>query len=461
MLFSEKKEREHKFILALRMGLPIFFISVIAISTLLFGDSTTIVSFIILALILLSVMVYFIFYLIDQGSKEEIIDPITKTFIYKYLKELISKKYRDKNFTLIMISIDNLTFINEHYGSKNGDKVLYKTVKSINNFFNEKKIEHLPISRYKGGDFLILLPKDKSNYIHLLELFLTKNQSYIIDEMECRLSAVIVDNKISDNVDQLIDRLYDMKQCNSEISDDEQLLSQLEAGVIDAIEHKRFSIGLWSVKSDLNLYDTSIKLLDIDNNIIHQSKYRPILNRLNKTREFESAILEKIVQLCDSVDAKFIVNISSVTLRNPYFFEYAMMLLQRYPYAKDRIILIFEDRDYCHKIDKFKEQITLYRNSGYMIALDRLGVSQTTLLYLKDIDVDFARFDSSYAKNIKNIKYQNMISGLNSTLKALNIKSIISQIEDSESDAIAKELSLDAYQGRFYGDMIRLETLIA
>ncbi len=77
MNYTEQKEREHRFALALRMGLPIFFLSSVTLFALLTQRYTTFSSLVILSVALLGVMIYFIFYLIYQSIHENITDTIT------------------------------------------------------------------------------------------------------------------------------------------------------------------------------------------------------------------------------------------------------------------------------------------------------------------------------------------------------------------------------------------------
>ncbi len=56
--YTEEKEREHRFVLALRMGLPLFLLFGVALYVLLIGRDATPASFIFLSLILLVGAIY-------------------------------------------------------------------------------------------------------------------------------------------------------------------------------------------------------------------------------------------------------------------------------------------------------------------------------------------------------------------------------------------------------------------
>ncbi|MCD6173704.1 MAG: GGDEF domain-containing protein, partial [Sulfurimonas sp.] len=103
MLLPKIKEREYRFKLALRMGLPIFALILAFISNTLISSYQNLqVSFYIESIILLAISIYFIFYLIYKGFNVRITELISKTFtrdyLYKYLKKKIENK---KNYTLI------------------------------------------------------------------------------------------------------------------------------------------------------------------------------------------------------------------------------------------------------------------------------------------------------------------------------------------------------------------------
>ena len=461
MTYTEQKEREHRFALALRMGLPIFFLSTITLFALLTRNYTTVSSLIILSIALLGIMVYFIFYLIYQSTNENITDTITHTFTPEYFFRLFKKSISKKTQTLVLISVENLWSINERYGVKNGDKSLQNTVIKLDDFFRDKRIEKLPICRYKGGDFLVFLPGEKEQYVPLIELLLSKYQNYINDDIEIRLEAVMIDSRLSDDIELLVSRLYELHHDRvSSEKEDIYSINELENEIIQAVEKRRFSIGFWPVCCDeYAVFDTTIKLIDTEGRFIHQSRYIPVLNRLNKMRHFESDVLEKIGSLCDDQKRNFVVTISSVTLRNPHFFEHALTLFERYPQARYKITLMFEEKEYCHQLERFAHQIAHYRKAGYKIALDRLGGHHTTLLYLKELEVDIVRFDPLYTRHIKEAGYQNIIQGLNLSAHLCGAKTWVSMIEDEYTYNLVQSLKINYRQGNYLGRILTPEQL--
>jgi EAL domain-containing protein (putative c-di-GMP-specific phosphodiesterase class I) len=461
MTYTEQKEREHRFALALRMGLPIFFLSSVTLFALLAQKYTTFASLLILSIALLGIMVYFIFYLIYQSSHENITDSITHTFTTEYFFKLATKALKKNIQTIVMVNVENLWSINERYGIKNGDRALKSTVLKLDRFFRNNGVNKLPMGHHKGGKFLLLLEGEKEKYRPLLELFLSKYQNHVDNEIEIRLEAVIIDSRLSDNIELLTSRLYELHNDQVETEKEEYYsINELEQEILQSLEEKRFSIGFRPIYCDeYTLFDTTIKLIDSQNRFIHQSRYVPVLNRLNKMRILESDVLEKIGKLCENKNHNFILTVSSVTLRNPHFFEHALTLFTRYPLARYKITFLFEEKEYCHQLERFSHQIAHYQKAGYKIGLDRLGGYHTTLLYLKELNVDIVRFDSLYSRNIKKLGHQHILQGLNLSAHLCGAKTWISMIEDSYTDQICQSLKINYRQGNYLGKILTLEEL--
>jgi EAL domain-containing protein (putative c-di-GMP-specific phosphodiesterase class I) len=369
-------------------------------------------------------------------------------FYYKWYKHQVK--------TIVMISIDNLTGINEYYGVKNGDSVLIETLRRINEYFTSKGIKKLPICRYKGGDLVFIIKGKKEKNSALIELFLAKYKNNTINEIEVNLSCVMLDTQNVKKYEEIITRLYELQYANKNekiVTDNEDILpAQLEESVLEALEYKRFSVAMQDIFGDKEpMSEITFKLINKEGSLIHQSRFVPILNRLGKMREYEECLLEAVVKLSTINDEKYAIVLSGVTLRNGLFFNHALELLQHYPQVKNKIILLLDEKEYSSQIKRFAEQITQYRAVGYKIGLDKYGGNHNSLMYLKEFQVDYVRFDSLYSRHIGDEKYQNIIQGLNITAHLCGASTWINMIEDAQSDLIAKRLKINCRQGNFLG----------
>ncbi|HEX5711425.1 MAG TPA: EAL domain-containing protein [Sulfuricurvum sp.] len=460
--FTEEKERSHRFVLALRMGLPLFLLSGVSIF-ILFSQLTTTLSSLIFLIILLAVVIYFLFFLINQSTYEAITDPMTHTFTNEYFIKLYYRWYKHQTKTIVLISINNLAGINERYGIKNGDFVLIELIRQINEFFASKRIKKLPICRYKGGDIILIIRGEKEKNSGLIELFLAKYKNNTINEMEVNLSCVFLDTKYVKKFEEVITRLYELQYANKDrqsITDNDDIFpAQLEQSVLEALDEKRFSVALQELFNDKKkIFEVTFKLVDKNGALIHQSRFIPLLNRLGKMRTYEESLLETVVRMSIKGEDNYAVTISAVTLRNGLFFNYALELLQKFPKGKNKIILLFDEKEYSPQMKRFREQIAQYRAVGYKIGLDKYGGNHNTMLYLKEFQVDVVRFDPLYVRHIGEEKYQNILQGLNISAHLCGAATWMSMIEDAQSDLIAKRLKINYRQGNFLGKIRVLDT---
>ena len=463
--YTEEKERSHRFILALRMGLPIFLLSSVSLFILFSELRTTLASLIFLIIILLAVAIYFIFFLINQSTYEAITDSTTHTFTNDYFMKLYYRWNKHQVRTIVMISVNNLARINEQYGVKNGDIALIETLRLINEFFASKGIKKLPICRYKGGDIILIIRGEKEKNIPLIELFLAKYKNNTINEMEVSLLCVLLDTKFVKKYEEIITRLYELQYANKDkksVADNDDILpALLEQSVLEALEHKQFSVALQELVGDKDkMSEITFKLTDKEGGFIHQSRFIPILNRLGKMREYEEHSLEISVKLAKTSDQNYVISLSAVTLRNGLFFNYALELLQRYPLAKNKIILLFEEKEYSPQMKRFREQIAQYRAVGYKIGLDKYGGNHNSMMYLKEFQVDYARFDVLFARHIGEEKYQNILQGLNITAHLCGAATWMSMIEDAQSDLIVERLKINYRQGNFHGKITLINEIL-
>ncbi len=329
MLLPQTKEREYRFRLALRMGLPIFSLILILVSHRLITNYENLdTSFYVEVILLLTFSIYFIFYIIYKSFDIRITEAVTKTFTREYLYKHLKKELdANEKYTLLLISIDNLSDINSRYGIKNGDKVLKKVVLWVGKYFEDKNITNFPMGHIKGGDFVIGLKGSKHNYETILELMCLKSDEFTIDEIEVKISGAITDKTFSDELDYLIENLFESQerarnkkllfQNNQETNPKKQ-----ELLIIKAIKEKSFVVMTQDIFEGEKcvIKECFIKLKISDEKIIHQKTYMKVLDKLGLMLDFDLMVLEhNIVNYCENSKEIFAMNISPSSLRNRSF----------------------------------------------------------------------------------------------------------------------------------------------
>lgn len=462
MLLPEIKEREYRFKLALRMGLPIFALVISLVShRLIINYETLDTSFYIEVILLLTFSIYFIFYIIYKSFDIRITESVTKTFTREYLYKHLKKELENnKEYTLFLISIDNLSDINSRYGMKNGDKVLEQVVLWISKYLKSKDLINFPMGHIKGGDFVIGLKGPKHKYETILELMCLKSDEFIIDDIEVKISGAINDKTFSDELDYLIENLFEIQERNRNkkiLFNNTKIVSpqKQESFIVNAIKNKSFVVMTQDIFEDDKcvIKECFIKLKTPDGKIIHQKTYMKVLDKLGLMLDYDLMILEEnIAKCCDNSKEIFAMNISPSSLRNPSFIFKAKELLSS---KKNRLIFLLSESHYYSQINKFNSTLKTLRDMGVMIAIDRLGSIHTSFLYLRDLDIDIVRYDSFYTKDIVDEKYKSIIDGFNVMAHNKGVKTWIKMVESQDIKDEAKNLKIDYIQGNFMAPVIK------
>ncbi len=456
MLLPQTKEREYRFRLALRIGLPIFALILAFIShTLITNYQSLHDSFFIEAMLIVLISIYFIFYLIYNGFSVKITDDVTKTFTREYLYNFIKEEIKNKkNYTLILISIDNLNDINTLYGIKNGDKILSEMVIWIGEFFKTKDIENFPIGHIKGGDFIIGFDGLKQEHIVFLELLNLKTREFKIGNIEVNISSAITDTIYSNELDYLIENLFEKhekleKNKNLKQNIEDINPNELETTVINAISKRKLHLTFQDIyENDKPVFsECFVKLKSESGKFIYPKTYLKVINKLELGVEFDIVILETLLQNYKHKDMIYAINILPTSLRNETFLLRVKELLRD---NKIKVMFVLFEMEYYSYIERYNSIIDILKGYGVIFGVDRIASIHTSFLYLRELNIDVVRFDTYYSNKEKFIQNSNIIDGFNIIAHEKGIKSWVKNIEDRDTYTLAKKLNIDYLQGKYF-----------
>jgi len=459
MLLPQTKEREYRFRLALRIALPIFALVLALVSeTLISNYETLSLAFYFESILLLAFSIYFILYIIYSSFNVKITDDVSKTFSREYLYNYLKKEIKDKKeYTLILISIDNLHDINKQYGLKNGDKVLLEVAKWIGEYLKNEKLKNFPLGHIKGGDFIIGLRGNKEIHNTMLELMCLKSSEFKVDNIEVKISGTITDTNYSNNLNYMIENLFELQEKQkSKYSEEEIDPSELESYIINAINDKSIIVSTQEVyKENRKVYkECFVKLKTANGKLFYPKRYIKVINKLGLSVAFDLMVLEHIIlNFTDISSDIYAINISPASIRNENFLSHAKELLKSHDIINKKIVFILSEQEYYSHTRRYNSILNSLRALGVLITIDRLGSLHTSFLYLRELNIDIVRFDSYYSKEIKDKKNHSIINGFNIMAQEKGVKTWMKNIEDEESLSLAKEMKIDYTQGKYLADL--------
>jgi len=471
MLLSERQERERRFKLALRAGIPvIFLISLVLYSTIFKGHSLELtLENIFLMSAVLFVTVYFIFFLMEISVKETLIDQATQGFNEKsFIKQL--QTYKPK--TLVLLIIENFSTLRENYSTDDIDLLLYDIIHKLNQELNKLGLDKALIARRYGAEFLIAIDKNSNDIQSIFEEFIANNK--VINDIELNYNIAVITNtgkELEKDILYLKDLIAtqyrsDDKDRRSDLIKDAKEVSETEDCIVTSLKEKNLLLTfrpLLNTKTDaIDIYEISTKLRSHKIGDILPRVYLPIVNRLGLGREYDLALLQHVIDLLPLIDENISLsfNLSPFSLRNKKFQEKFFNYLEKSNVNPSRLIIELYERKTHHDLSGYLKTLNTFRAKGIRIAIDNFGSSNASMEYMKNFNFDLVQFDRDYVTKLDDANTYAMLGSLVKMSKDLHITTVAKWVDNESQKTKLKVLEIDYLQGFGISKPISEQTLI-
>ncbi len=464
MLLSELEERERRFKLALRAGIPVVLLISLVFYSIFFRDHR--ISFdtenAVLFGSLLFVTVYFIYFLMELGVKESLLDQTTQGFNERAFVQKI-KHYHPK--TLVLLIVNNLATINENYSTKSVDKLLFHIIHALDRELTANGMKRALIARRYGAEFLIAINTENQEIESVLKAFVDKYRT--IDNIDIDYAFAIITN-IGNDLEQDIVRLKDIinVQHKTDVVQDSKKLSDTEQAVLEALHSKQFSLLFRPLQSTrtgrIDIYEISVRLRSDSMGEILPKVFLPIINRLGEGRNYDLALFEYILGLLPLMDHHvcFSFNLSPFSLRDRNFQKVFFALLEESKLDPSRIIIELYERKTHHDLSGYLETLKRFRSKGVRIAIDNFGSSNASMEYMKHFHFDVVQFDRDYVTKLDDSKTEAMLRSLVQMADELGIITVAKWVDKPEQKEKLSKMGIHYLQGFGIAKALKEDVLI-
>jgi len=471
MLLSELEERERRFKLALRAGIPVvLLISLVFYSTFFREKSFTFsLETAVLFGSLVFTTVYFIYFLMELSVKESLIDQTTQGFNERAFIDKL-EKYKPK--TLILLIIRNLSTINENYSAEEIDTLLYRVIHKLDDTLRDKGLSGALIARRYGAEFLVAINQEHTDIEKIFQRFIEENQQ--IDQIEIDYTFAVITN-IGEDLEKDIRHLKNLiaVQYKNQTQEkeratviDSKVLSEIETCVLDTLKKKNFALSfrpLLNTKTNkIDIYEISVKLRSETNGDILPKVYLPIINRLGRGREYDLALYEHIIKLLPLIDERISLsfNLSPFSLRDESFQKAFFQILSENNIDPKRLIIELYERKTHHNLSGYLKTLDRFRANGIRIAIDNFGSSNASMEYMKHFRFDIVQFDRDYVTNLDDTNTRAMLNSLIQMAKELRIITVAKWVDKPEQQEELIKMGIDYLQGFGIAKVINENELI-
>ena len=465
MLYSEAKERENRFAIALKIVFPfLLLIFIFVYSFKLFSHSLN--TFVLLTL-LIPIYVYYIFYLIYNGFRNTLIDPVTKAFTRKHIITIAEKKSPKNEYRLVLVHVDNIGDINERYGVINGDKVLKNLILQLNLFLEKHHFKDAPIGRCGGDNFLMTIKHPEKELTHLLTLFQKEMKHKGINDIEVKLDCVMVGLDYDFDINNSIERLYILLEESKKSEEPLNIKPQeFELIVDEALRDNhiifKYQPSLCMQKNTPCLFEVLPKIETKEHGVLSKTQIERSVNYGGYERVFDEKIITLLVdEIASFVGTKSLISldISPVTLRNNSFKPFISALFRHKNINPEQFVFEIIEKNRYEDTGRFREILESYKAMGFKIALGNFGGANCGVEYLKELPIDMIKFDIEFTKKIDDETHAKVLRHYIALAHDLGIQTMVKFVDKEALFEKIKPFNPDFIQGFYISKPKKLEEI--
>ncbi|WP_394234953.1 EAL domain-containing protein [Niallia oryzisoli] len=389
-------------------------------------------------------------------------------------KEIDQSKEKDRKFSLMVIDIHGLKFVNDTLGTHMGDQLLQEAANRLSEFTGELGI----VSRYGGVEFNILFPnianhviskisKDLINqfeqpfFIHEYELFLTINIGVSIypesgdtvtNLMKTAYSALHQANESGPNYYEIYSRNMDIHSYkrftltndlrkaikNNEFFVDYQPRINVGTNQIIAAEALiRWDHPKWGIVSPKEFISLAEK-----SGLIGTLGEMVLFRACQKMKEWQEMGLPPI---------KVSVNFSVLQFLQTDVIQMIESVLESTRLDTKWLEIEITESVLMENESLIMEKLSRLKEMGIGIAIDDFGTGYSSLGYLKKLHADIIKIDRSFIKGIPDDSDSiDIVSAVIQLAKKLKIRVVAEGVETEEQLQFLKKLHCEEIQGYLY-----------
>ncbi|QKJ22684.1 EAL domain-containing protein [Poseidonibacter lekithochrous] len=175
-----------------------------------------------------------------------------------------------------------------------------------------------------------------------------------------------------------------------------------------------------------------------------------------KTKHYNSMmaiLIEKSFITMYNRKEDFSINLSYEDIYNRTLINIIKENLTRFKKIGSRLIIEILETESIEDLEIMQKFVTEFRKFGVRIAIDDFGTGHSNFSNIIAIEPDYIKIDGSFIKNIHNdAKAYTIVKGIISASKELNIKTIAEFVHNKEVFDVLVELGIDEFQGYYFSE---------
>ncbi len=406
-------------------------------------------------------------------------------FFEKKVNEKISK---NKEFAIVMFDTDNFKEINDLFGHDLGDKLLQQYASRL-----EKEIEGNGfVGRFGGDEFLVCIEGHcYENDIELKSLvdkmLKVLDKPFYIDEYKIDITSTAGISKFPDHADNYTDllkladiALYYGKEigknisviANKDIVKQNIRKAEITAHIKDAIENKEFLLVYQPIFSAKDKKITGVEALLRWNSpvlgFISPVEFIPVLEETGLIKEVGKWIFREVLRqsiIWEDLGIKNIkinVNVDIQQLLENNFYKFIKNEILGKNFNNIKLGIEITESEAMQYPELIIEKVKQLRLAGVLVSIDDFGTGNSSLSYLKNMNVDYIKIDKSFIDGLPDDEHSAiLVKTIIDLAKTFGYKTVAEGVETKEQVEYLNNLGCDELQGYYFSKPVPAEEIVS
>ena len=428
---------------------------------------------------------------IDIGVDKYVLKPIdiakllqvmSQSLIYHELKDLYTdkltnlpnrnklKKDLDQNNIDLMalLDVDEFSTINDLFGEKIGDTILYELANKLKEYFND---EDYIVYRIEADKFTIVSRKsnqDVNEFYDLCKAFADKieKESLLIDEDEIDINITIgiaqgdgarafkYSQRVINYARTKLQRIMiynESFKIQQSFEENIKWVKQLKVGFRENLFQAYFQPIVDTQTQKVHKYEALIRYITKEG--VEIAPYN-FINVAKKTKLYPNIIkivIQDAFRLIKNKNKRVSVNISFDDIANEEttaFIYEILELNKEYTEFLEFEILESEEISDFNEVSKFISEIKKF---NCIVGVDDFGAGYSNFNLLTLLDIDFVKIDGSLIERINTSKdLEIIVNTIANFSKEFKVKTVAEYVSNEDIYNKIKELKIDYCQGYYF-----------
>lgn len=437
---------------------------------------------------------------IDIGIDKYVLKPIdiakllqvmSQSLLYHELKDLyvdkltnlpnrnrLKKDLENNDIDLMaLLDIDEFSTINDLFGEKNGDIILYELAKSLKEYFDASQFSIYRMDADKFAIVSINKELDVDSFYKLCRAFADKIERDAVyineDEIDINITIGIAEGdgsrayKYSQRVinyarSKLQRIMIYNESFNIQESFEENIkwVKQVKIGFKDNLFKAYFQSIVNAETKEIYKYEALIRYITHEGEEIAPAKFLDVAKRTKLYPNIIKIIINDSFELIKNKNKRVSVNISFDDISNEETTAFIYEILEEnkeYTNLLEFEILESEEISDFNEVTRFIENVKKFNCS---VGVDDFGAGYSNFNLLTLLDIDFVKIDGSLIENITTSKdLEIIVSTIANFSKEFGVKTVAEYVSSEEIYEKIKELGIDYCQGYYFNKPVGYEKI--